>query len=168
MTQFLRSLRIGRWDPPDWEAEDRGEIQADALRDIETTRNLLSVYRVDSTLDVDRVVNAMAANRANVQPFDYALIDDAHLAALGIRTRNKPGSTPDIYVNQRHYDLGELNARQIMTLAKIISDSGPRRISRPKIQGRIIEAIESGDIDVDAIPESLKSRRFPQDEDSSP
>ena len=158
MPQYLRSVRQGRWQPPDWLPPDQNEVQADALRDLATDSNVLSVYLVESEQDIDRIVIALAATRDNPQNVDYAVFGDDEFRVAGIEVIESEGATPDRHVNELHRDLGKLTARQLSTLASIITKGRIRRRTRSQVRRGIQNAIKSGVLDADAINGNLRSR----------
>ncbi len=81
----MRVVRQARWYKyPELDWLPDGGLQADALGDLQTSGNALSVYRVENETDRERVIVALAANRDNLANLDYAIFDDAGLASIGI------------------------------------------------------------------------------------
>ena len=106
MTRYLRVVRQRRWATfPDIEWIAPGETQADALLDLQTKDNRLSVFRVDNDIDIQRVVIALAATRDHVANLDYAIFDDDELIARGIDITRTVGETPDQTANTLHHDI---------------------------------------------------------------
>ena len=158
MPQYLRSVRQGRWQPPDWLPPDQNEVQADALRDLATDNNVLSVYLAESQQDIDRIIVALAATRDNPQNVDYAIFDDEEFLGAGIETIETEGATPDRRVNELHRDLGKLTARQLSALASMIAKGRILRRPRSQVRRGIRAAILSGVLDENSINERLRSR----------
>ena len=149
MRQFLRSIRQGRWyryPVVDW--LDDGELQGDALSDIRTQDCRLSVYRVTSDADRQRVAVALAATRNEFSNMDYAVFVDSDLDALGITVQPTEGDTPDEAVNELHYELGNLTVKRLALLAKIVSVGEHRRIRQKQIKVLLQEAARSGRLDM--------------------
>ena len=74
MATFLRMTRQGRWlKYPDLEWLQPDELQSDALLDLQTKDNRLSVYRAEGEEEAKQVVIALAANRESLSNLDYAI-----------------------------------------------------------------------------------------------
>jgi hypothetical protein len=62
---IFRSIRKAKWDRHagvPW--LDEGELQADALTDLKTNNNTLSVYVLENETFIERTATALAANRS--------------------------------------------------------------------------------------------------------
>ena len=66
----------------DWDEWGDGDIQSDALLDLRTQDNALSVFRVDEGAGIGRIVTALAATRENLSHLDYVVFDDAPTSVL--------------------------------------------------------------------------------------
>jgi hypothetical protein len=118
------------------------------LRDLQTNRNALSVYRlVDPAAELLRVAAALALESGHVETFDYVLLDWARVEALGLKERVTPATTADGYVNAAHLDFVELRAADVVALAECIAQHAALERLQPKSVG-------------DSICESLKLGRF--------
>ncbi len=148
MAYFLRVVRQARWYKyPELDWLPDGGLQADALGDLQTTGNELSVYRVENEMDRDRVIVALAANRDNLANLDYAVFDDAGLVSIGVAISQQDGQTPDLAVNRLHYNLVNLTAENLVQIAQAISSGEHVRISRKDIELKLRRSIESGELD---------------------
>jgi len=154
-------VRNSRWFPdetPRWLEE--GEFQADALVDLETDDNKLSVWLIDEdSSNLPRVIAAMAAHRKSACPFDYALFRDRLVAEIGTRIEKSLGDSEDDEANRLwHRDLVELSASKVMALAKVIFDSnGTNRCWRKDVVQLIVESVALKQIELDKLQPSLKS-----------
>jgi len=146
----LRKIRKAKWYKHrgvPWLAQ--GDLQADALGDLQTSNNELSVYYIESNKsNLERVVTALAANRDFISNLDYALLDLEVLSELGIKTERRAGETPDAQVNTWHIDLVELSAHKLMDLADAIyKHADKRRLQKKKLIQLIVKAVTSKCID---------------------
>ncbi|MGE5443847.1 MAG: hypothetical protein ACM3SR_04500 [Ignavibacteriales bacterium] len=152
MPFFLRKIRKSKWyrhnDVP-WLAE--GELQADALRDLLTSSNQLSVWHIeDDRSNLERTIAALAANVTDNSNFDYALFDQQIVYEIGIKVESKKtkGASPDEEVNSWHCDLIELSASKLRELAKAIQTKAEiERIQVQDVIQLVAESISSGRID---------------------
>ena len=159
MPRFLRVIRKGRWErypkipwlPP-------GEIKADALRDLQTRENVLSIYRADDESAVDKICIAIAATRETVGSLDYAIFDAAELPPVGIEPTQTAGETPDPEVNRLHCDLTTLTVEKVSRLAQIIAAGDHNRIPKKSIENSLRLALRSDSLDRNEINSQLLRR----------
>lgn len=152
MSRLLRLTRLARWFR--YPTIDRlldDEIQGDALRDLQTQDNNLSVYKAESDEDTDRIVTALAVNRDNLANVDYALFDDVALLAADIPISKEPGKTPDDGVNKLHYNLSNLTVNRLATLAEVVSAGEHTRIPKAIMRTRLCRALDLGVLDRDKL-----------------
>lgn len=121
MAYLLRRIgNIGAWaqisDSPEWED---GNCPAEALRDIYDNRTGVSMWRVETPEDIERVVAAQAFIRSTIGNFAYFLIEEKHIRAAGIKIESKPAKTADKEANNRHVDLVNLTGKQAIMLARL-------------------------------------------------
>lgn len=156
MTLILRKVKKPRWLKDDenlrWLA--REEPQADALRDLETSGNNLSVWLVaDDKTNLNDVVVALIATGDLVSHFDYVLIDYNVLDSLGVRVENAEGETPYEQANQWHINLSELSAAKLLQLAREVqSGPTPTRIPEKDTKQLLINAVKDARIKLEHIP----------------
>lgn len=148
MRQFLRVIRCGRWyKHPEigWLGKD--ELQSDALCDIQTKENKLSVYMISSEDDKLRVIVALAANRDNPSNLDYAVFDESRFDSLDITVKQTEGYTPDAMANTLHYEIVDLTVKRLAMLAEVISTGQHDRILEREIKMLLHDAANEGRID---------------------
>lgn len=133
MPFVLRGVRQNRWivDSNDhlelWLGT--GDFPADPLADLLTDKNKLSVYRIeDNQSNLERVIVALAATRANLSNYDYILLDISVLSRINVKYNFVAGTTPDSEVNTWHIDLIELSASKLFDLAEVVWNE--RKIGR--------------------------------------
>jgi hypothetical protein len=159
VARFLRAIRQRRWFTyPDIDWLPQGELQADALLDLRTVGNSISLYEIRDDSDELRIATALAANRDNVDVIDYAVFEDSQFTELDLAVSQSVGETPDATVNSLHYDLLNLTARQVGGLAEVISNGAHTRIPRKTVSSLLAEAIEVERLDRERIKLSLLSR----------
>lgn len=158
MAYFLRVVRQSRWHKyPEINWLPNGDLQADALRDLPTSDNALSVYRIENETDRKRVIVALAANREALANLDYAIFEDNPLASIGITINQQEGQTPDVGVNKLHYDITNLTVGRLVQLAQVVSLGEHVRIPRKEIKTGLRQAVRAGTVDRDKLkPQLLK------------
>lgn len=164
MPFLLRKLSRGRWlQYPEKAWLPADDLQADALTDLRTQGNELSVYRIDdSSSNLAQVVAALAANCDYASNIDYALVDHDLVDAIGIKERKCLGELPDERVNANwHVNLSELSASRCLKLATRIAEAGVRRFSKKEVMKWVAESVKSGAIRRDQLkwkdPDHLRS-----------
>ena len=129
----------------DWLPEN--EIQSDALGDLQTRANKLSVFRIETEDDTERVAIALAANRDNLANLDYAIFEDTTLVPAGISILQQEGETPDPEANKLHYDLTNLTVRELGLLAQAVAAGEHSRKLPKDVKAGLQRGIQSGDLD---------------------
>jgi hypothetical protein len=136
-----------RFDEPDpdenpWLGEN--EIPADAVTDLKTSKNELSIFKVENdSSDIERVVSAFASRRDSFANVDFVYFDSIIFEEIirqhGLKTNNNLGATPDKEVNKWHCNIVELTDRKVIELAKAMIYQGEKgRKDKKKIK-RLIE-----------------------------
>lgn len=130
MALCLRKLdRKAKWADPQSDEPWLGanDLRADALRDLETEENKLSIWEVNEEIPLPRILAALAALRDYVGKLEFIVFDSAVLDELGIVREHANGNTHDGGVNSRHIDLIQLTARKL-------SDFGARIRAAQKVE----------------------------------
>jgi hypothetical protein len=163
MTTVLRKIdNKHRWnkkpegDLAAWLKE--GELPADALQDIKTNNNRLSVFLLEdeASATLERVVGALAAKRDYLAKFDYVLFSSALLAELGIEWEATLGDTSDGVVNACHRDLVKITATKLADFGTTLVRKG--KVERKSVQeaGKCIgESIREKFIDSEKVPAQI-------------
>jgi hypothetical protein len=163
---FLRKIRFNKWYPREeypWLRD--GELQADPIGDLATSRGNLSVWCMeDSESNLDRIITALAANCDSLAALDYILFSDEILSRLGIEIERSEATTPDEGVNRWHRDLVRLSAQKLVKLATAIVDNmdnlEPKRVPKNHIRRLISEAVDSGRILKKDLKPSLRKKIY--------
>jgi hypothetical protein len=159
VTFVLRKINKAKWyKHPGVEWLPDGEIQADALVDIRTMDNTLSVWQIDSNSDnLGRVVSALASMLDRVQEFDFVLLEPELLEKQGFQLIQSNGITPDMSVNVTwHYDIIELSVSKLYKFAQIINSQEHNRYSKNTVEQLIRNSCNSGNLDLGKINPKLK------------
>ena len=158
---LLRQIRKSKWyahkDVP-WLGE--GNIQADALADLKTEDNALSVWFIEGDkTNLEDVVAALAAGRDVIANFDYALIDESLVTEIGIKVTATPGEVGDPRVRIWHRDLAELSGGKLYGLALAISKHGEKqRVLPDTVTDLVRRAVASGGIRLADLKPEIASR----------
>ena len=147
MAYLLRKLsNIDAWaeaaDSPLWAS---GDCPPEILRQVYDNSSGVSTWRVETRPEVERAVAAQTFLRSSIGNFSYCLINEGDLAVCGIKTVTKPGKTVDSEINQRHVELTDMTALQIVSLARLILDKcEPDVITREEIMQTAATHFDNG------------------------
>lgn len=150
MPVVLRKIQKSKWyksGAVPWLPEE--ELQADALVDLSTKGNKLSIYIIgDDLSDLERVVTALASTREIITDFDYALFDQAILSEIDIKLEYNEGGTADVEVNKLHRDLIELTTSKIIALSNVIKERARKgRVLSKHVRNLVVKALASNQLD---------------------
>ena len=158
MALILRIIRKSRWySKPDWLSE--GDLQADALGDLITKNNELSVWHInDDRSNLDPIIAALASKRDVLSNFDFALFDKNILEQNRLKFKKTSGISLDAEANELwHLDLYELSASKVIKLAiAIANNSELKRVSEREIKNILANSMASGAIKYDHLSQNLK------------
>jgi hypothetical protein len=166
MSKFLRQVQHKtNWDPQGEFSSyiPPGQAPADALEDLVTDDNALSIWEVDDLgTNLERILAAMASRRQNLQKMDYLIVNSEHVYALGLAMEQKPGETHDDDANKRwHYDLIHLSASDVSRFANAMFLNGKAERKRePDLISSLRKSIASRFIDEAKLSEGLRERIF--------
>ena len=160
MALIMRIIRKSRWYlKPNWLSQ--GDVQADALGDLITKNNELSVWHIyDDRSNLDRIIAALASKRDVLSNFDFALFDQNIIQETGIKFQRTKGISLDVEANDLwHLDLYELSASDIVKLATAIANNGDlKRVSEREVKSILTSAITVGTIKYDHLIQNLKEK----------
>ena len=158
MAFILRKLdRRAAFHPVDW--IQQGDVSADALSNLRTTGNALSVWQIDENqTNLQRVVAALAAGRMKLDKIDYALIDRRSLDPLGVRLIKEAGGSCDRDANSLwHQDITELSGSKLLELAFTLQTHAKfKRFHKKAVRNLIAASIEDGFIDSTQLEDKLR------------
>lgn len=150
MPFVLRKIRKAKWyknENVPWLAE--GELQADALSDLATQGNALSVWMIEDDLsNLRRIIAALVANQTLVSNVDYALLSPQLLLDEQFKFEAVAGDTPDEGANNWHRDIVELTASRLLRLATLIQQTAQiERLSDKEVIRFLSESVAQGFVD---------------------
>jgi hypothetical protein len=155
MPLLLRTVRQNRWlkdEAAPFLAND--DVPADALGDLTTQQNVLSVWEVASDRsNIERIVRAVALGRNKIDHMGYVLFDSALLPERGIEVLANEGDSPDLGANSWHRDL-VVSGRKLVRLTKAILEHGE---SDTVLKHRLRDLVEEG-IRAKEIPEKFRTK----------
>lgn len=131
MAYLVRAINRENWPEPD-ELDEINDLQSDALNDLKTTENTISVWLAN---DVDDINNALIAYLGSLDkkvkdPVDVVFIDEKDLAEAGLDIRKEPNFTNIKGFNEKHRDITNLDYKSIGILANVIIKSFEKENSK--------------------------------------
>lgn len=161
MPFVLRKIRKAKWyknENVPWLAE--GEVQADALVDLSTQSNALSIWMIeDDFSNFQRIAAALSANSDTLSNFDYSLLDAQFMIDVGYKFAQIAGDTPDEGANDWHRDLTELTIKSLVEFARLIQTQATiDRVSDKNILRFVVNSVREGFIDRSLLKPSLLNK----------
>lgn len=138
---------------------ETGDVQADAVSDLRTRYNALSVWLVpDDRSNVNRVVAALAAGRMSLTKLDYALINLRVLEDLHFRVVRASGESSDNHANDLwHRDVTGLTGMKLVKLAATLQEQAEFvRVQRSDVRFGIEASIREGFIDPNQLNSGIR------------
>jgi len=145
MPLLLRVISKAKWYKENLPWLMENDLQADALTDLRTDNNKLSLYHIeDDKSNLERIITALASTRQRPDKLDYVLLELPILENAGFRIESTRGKTPDDAVNLWHRDMIELSATKVLSLAQIIANADKNRILEKQVGQLLVSAASSG------------------------
>ena len=149
MPFLVRTINRENWPEPN-EISDISKLSADALKDLNTTNNELSVWEVDSEDDVWKGVLAYIASRNSKVTDDVDIVvikeDDLKDKKLSVTYHKNP--TNFMGMEDKHKDILELDYKSMGNLASVIikalDEEKDRICSKIEVDEWFKKAIQEG------------------------
>ncbi len=157
---LLRKITKAKWYDQPWLPQ--GQIQADALVDLRTQNNELSVWRIEpDESNLNAIVAALASSKTSrIDKLDYVLLDDAALERLDITYVKSQGDSPHTDANVRwHCDLVGLTVAKVVELAREVKRCEPahKRLPHTAVRAILKSALDGGMLERKVVEEALVS-----------
>ena len=155
---LLRKITKPKWYDLPW--LPAGDVPADALVDLRTQKNELSVWRVEpGEGNLNAVIAALASNKTDrLDNLDYVLIDEEVVTNLGIQYVKTDGDSPHSDANSRwHCDLVELTGAKVLGLAREMKrrQAEHKRVQHTAVRDILKAALQAGALQRASVNEGL-------------
>lgn len=154
---------ISKWDGTNEVHRCDQFICGDALGDLKTTQNALSVWKADDETDIEDAVVALALSRDKVDKIYGVNLDSDILNGKGIVFEENPGEAPEMKkeILDKHRDLVELDYWRVGYLAEymtnLVKENGPQiRFSAKNVRNLMEKYKEEDKINLDEMKPKLK------------
>lgn len=162
MTRLVRKLEQKIWLDKEIAKKEGwlkdGAVCADALRNLKTSDNKLSVFSLRQDSDLLRIVSALVASPRgiSVPDSDYVVFDQSLIDELGIETELTKGKTLDVEVNELHIDLTKLSGEKIVRFAEKLQDCGQiGRFRKKEVAKTLSQLLTTGVLHESALSKDL-------------
>lgn len=155
---------ISRWDESKTIHRTDATICGDAITDLRTTDNRISVWKADTDEDIDDAMVAMALNRDNASKMVCLLLNEDDLKELDIDVMSDEEGKADGLMGdilQKHRDLVEIDYLRLGSLAELMIGLAKKSENRKELTGGQVKNLlndykKKKKIDVDSINKKLK------------
>lgn len=107
MSLLVRKINKAKWLQVDISETD--DISADALTNcLKTTKNTLSVWKIESEEDLEQAVLALVANQDHLDTIDVVILLEKSLNEYNLNIVASPGETPVESLIEAHRDIADL------------------------------------------------------------
>lgn len=161
MPLLVRKINKAKWYQID--IENDNDVKADAITNcLKTTKNNLSVWRIESEDDLEEAILALVANQDHLDTIDVVILEESTLIDYKLNIVASPGDTPVESLIAAHRDISDLT----FTNLGMVKDHIVERIRNQKIKRFTVgslkkllkEAIENGILKIEDLKESVQSK----------
>ncbi len=164
MAYLVRKISRAKWPEQICKVTD---IMADAISDIRTSGNTLSVWKIDSLEQLDEAALALAVSSktSKIEKMDIVWIDEECFHSKGISIVEADGDTAVGDLIKTHRDLCGLNYKLLGDIAEIIigellHNKNYKRYTKNSVQKALCNAYRNRRIEEEkCTPELLKEIR---------
>jgi hypothetical protein len=147
MTLLVRKISKAKWYQLDIAVSY--DVSADALTNcLRTTKNTLSVWKIDTEDDLNQAVLALVANQDHLAAIDVVILEESSLSQYNLKIIASPGDTPVESLVNEHRDIAELSYNKIGHVTNHIVDrirsNHIKRYTISMLKKVLKDAIEAG------------------------
>lgn len=160
MPYLLRAINRENWPEPEEDASVK-DLDADALNDLKTQDNTLSMWYADSEDELRTAIVAYLASMdkwVELESIDFIIVDLLDVKNLGINIVNEPNFTYIKEYKEKHRDLADLKYDSIEQIAdviiKSINEGKDRIVDRGEIRSLFEEVVRTGKLKSEDIDKS--------------
>ncbi len=137
MPLLIRKINKAKWYQIDIENDD--DVSADAITNcLKTTKNTLSVWRIESEDDLDQAVLALVANQDHLDTIDVVILEESSLINYKLNIVASPGDTPVESLIDAHRDIANLT----FTNLGLVKNHIVERIRKQKLKRYTIGSLK--------------------------
>jgi len=157
MQLLVRKINRSKWNNAD---NDVFKLASDAITScLRTTRNTLSVWRIETENDLDDAVLAIASNFQKLETIDVVTLDGEYLVKVNVEHEQTDGITPVSDLVHNHFDLKNLNYYKIGLVAEHIIQriqfNKIKRYTKKELESILKNAINQNRLRIEDLHESV-------------
>ena len=166
MPLLVRRFERQRWDHDVRNDASIPHVTADAITDLKTKGNTLSVWYAESEAELDNAVLAIAGTLNQIDSIDVIALDMSDLKLAGLVLQEDVGATKIKGFDKRHRNIVELDYASLGVVARVMIDrlieydqkKKTTRITALQIQHMLEDAVSSSLLDWDDLPKDIRQK----------
>ena len=144
-------------DDTSWLSND--DAPACITRELRVSKdNQLSVWRIPSESEADKVAVSLAVGRNEHDVYYYVLFDSGELEGLNVQIKENPGMSKNSSINHLHSDLINLSSRQLSGIVEIAYKKTPTTLAPHEIKELVLAEVSSGSIDPSSLSRKMRTQ----------
>lgn len=155
---------IPRWDGSQKIERDDALFTGDAIADLRTQGNTLSVWYSKDGSDLNDILVALALSRSRIEKLCYVILDDDYITNLNISLDKKPGLAPGLINKQileKHRDLTDIDYWRLGLIAehiyKRVKENHKDVVTKFQLETLIRDYINNGIVDVSQLTDGIRT-----------
>ncbi len=161
MPLLIRKISKAKWYQVDIENDDN--VSADAVTNcLKTTKNNLSVWRIESEDDLDQAVLALVSNQDHLDTIDVVILEESSIIDYKLNIVASPGDTPVESLIDAHRDISDLTYTNLGHvkdhIVERIRSHKLKRYTIGSLKKILIKAIEDGLLSKNDLKESVQKK----------
>jgi hypothetical protein len=161
MSYLVRKINKAKWYQIDIEHDDN--VSADAITNcLKTTKNTLSVWKVENEEDLDQAVLALVANQDYLDTIDIVILEETSLLEYNLNIVASPGETPVESLINAHRDISDLTFTKLGDvknhIVERIRNKRLKRYTVSSLKKLLQNSIEAGLLKKEDLKESIQQK----------
>jgi len=126
MKYYVRKITLSKFPKPPATSYDVSLIKADAVADIRTFKDKLSIWKIESNSqeEIDKAVLALvtSSKQERFDDFDIVIFSEDDITAKGLSLESEDGDTAVSELRETHQNFTGLTYQSLSCILTIISD----------------------------------------------
>ena len=156
---------INKWDGTEAVQRPGALVCGDAITDLKTTHNMLSIWKVNDDSQINESIAAVALGRERLSKVSFVILEENEVEqGLNLLIKVNEGKCKPIIeksILERHRDIIELDSQQLESLSaymlKRVQGSHNDNKDNEQIKAIVAEMIKQNKVDPTKINEKLKA-----------
>lgn len=156
---------INKWDGTETVQRPGALVCGDAITDLKTTHNMLSIWKVNDDSQINESIAAVALGRDRLAKVSFVILEENEIEqVLNLSLENNEGKCKPIIeesILKRHRDIVQLDSRQLESLSAYmlqrVQDSHNDDKDNEQIKEIVAALIQQNKVDPTKINSKLKA-----------